>query len=296
MFNFFKNRVLKVYAACNRQAFLVLSLGLFSCSAIITLIGMFLPYMAYSAINGPENLFAINWLRADIIFLSNILILFFLSYLKIIGVLASSLISTFVFLNEVNDAVDSYSIILDPYGFGIGFEFIRIATFLSIFAVILFIVSYFVLKQRFDIHISQELRSISLKSFIEKLLVKISSFKKNYKFSFIGGILILISIFLPIKLLPFKSTMAYMFIGESSTGCLVMAIFVIMLLRSIWDNKKNFYYLFSTLTAFTFLFWTLFKELFTDSKTGIGFAFYLIGILLVAFFAVKEYRQDSLVK
>lgn len=79
MFNFFKNRVLKVYAACNRQAFLVLSLGLFFCSAIITLIGMFLPYMAYSTINGPENLFAINWLRADIIFLSNILILFFLS-------------------------------------------------------------------------------------------------------------------------------------------------------------------------------------------------------------------------
>ena len=296
MINFFKNRILKVYEACNRKTFLVLSLGLFFCSAVITLIAMFLPYMAYSAISGPANLFEINWLRADIIFLCNIFILYFLSCLKIKGVVAASLISTFVFLKEVNDAVDSYSIFLDSYGFGIGFSFIRTATILSFLALILFIVSYFALKQRFEIYRSEELRSTSLKSLFESLIVKISSLENNYKYSFIGGMLILISIFLPIKHTPFKSTMAYMFIGESSTGSLVMGFFVIVLLKSILDNKKSLYYLFSSLTAFTFLFWTIFKELFVKSKIGIGFIFYLVGILLVALFAVKEYRQDTSVK
>ena len=108
--------------------------------------------------------------------------------------------------------------------------------------------------------------------------------------------LILISIFLPIKHTPFKSTMAYMFIGESSTGSLIMAFFVIVLLKSILYNKKSLYYLFSSLTAFTFLFWTFFKELFMKSKIGIGIIFYIVGILLVALFAVKEYRRDTLVK
>ena len=296
MFSFFINRISKVYEACKSKTFLVLSLGLFFCSAIITLIAMFLPYMAYSAIDGPANLFKINWLRADIIFFSNIFILYFLSCLKIKGVVAASLISIIVFFNEVNDAVDSFSIILDSYGFGIGFSVIRTATMLSFLAIILFLISYFVLKQRFEIHISEQLRSTSLKSLFGSLMTKLSSLEKNYKYSFIGGILILCSLFLPIKHTTFKSSIAYMFIGESSTGSLVMALFIIMLLKSILDNKKNLYYLFSSLTAFTFLFWTLFKELFVKSKNGIGFIVYIVGILLVALFAVKEYRQDTSVK
>ena len=69
-----------------------------------------------------------------------------------------------------------------------------------------------------------------------------------------------------------------------------------MLLRKYHNSTKHFSCYLQMHCSSSYLFWILFKELFVKSKIGIGFIFYLVGILLVALFAVKEYRQDTSVK
>lgn len=296
MFRSLKNRASKVFEACHRKTFLTLSMGLFFCSAVITIVGMLLPFMKDSSLDGPANLFLINWVRADIIFFSNIFILYFLSNLKIKGILASTFISIFVFLKEFNDSLEFVDSFIISYIHGIGSIVLLIACALAILALIFFIVSYFALGKRFNTSILEELSSTSLKSLFENFKKKISSLKKNYKYSFIGGILVLGSIFLPIRMRLANSNLAYLFMGVSSIASLVMAFFVGMLFKSILDDNKSRYYLFSSLTAFTVLFWALFENLFRGFKFGIGFGLYFVGIFLVSFFAIKEYRQNESVQ
>lgn len=138
-------------------------------------------------------------------------------------------------------------------------------------------------------------RNDGLKTYVPVFLRYISDLEKSLRFSMIGALSVLLSLFLPFYSLKRGRAVADLPVGLSMPGSIVTAVVVILLIASIIRTERKKYFFLSGIVVASVLFWIPVSNMFDTNRlyrTDIGLYLYWIGILLVLAGAVLAYRKD----
>lgn len=311
----FKKKILSINEAMGKANFMKATLVLLLLSSILGAIGVFLPFVFYDLYDGGPMLFEIDWFAADIIFFANLLSLYFIFRLNIIGAGAASLIKMVFATAQIKLAMkDAFGLfgflnffdLLGADNFGAGARLISISNSTALFAFIAFFFSKLIFNERIDRSFFDELGLKSAKEYIYKIKDSYTNLNPEYKLSAIAAFLVSIALFLPFKVNIRNFRIGVLSITTSFIVFIMTAAVLIKLFMAIIKDNKRDYYLFSGLSVASFIYWIFAAKIFSSGKNpsinifatriGFGTVLYMAGSILLIVSAVKNYKNGFVEK
>lgn len=225
--NSFKKRIYEIGLAANKHVVLIIAFGVFVLSALLGVIGVFFPFVVKITYTSNPPLFSINWVRADIVLIANLLSLYFLYTLELRGLLVAKIIgSIFIFKELKLSSEEAFGLFRMDY-YGTGGRLLYFSMIFTIIAIVLLFVSKIVLGQNLNKDVAAKIQSkdiylspTSVKAFYAKL-------SPRFQKSFIGSILVLVSLFLPFVTFKGDFKIGDCPVAVSEIGAIVTFLFAV---------------------------------------------------------------------